>query len=175
MTSWVTRLRLEGDGPSVVVVKGGVPDTPTKQALYAREVRVYREVRPSLAPKCYHVAEDPKTGATVLVLEAIEGRHPIEGLTAARAAGVGQELRSLHEAPMPLEWPTKDLGDPSHRREALAQGLMALDRYRFPLCEAVAAWVVRTAPQAWDRLQPSAFVHADLHPENLLLDGERVV
>lgn len=199
ITSRVARLRLQlrpgTSGPTAVVVKLRNPAWQHGATMYQREVRFYRELAPAHTlpvPRCYHAAYDESSGAVAIVLEDlgdVRPGHRLGGLDRDEATAVLEAIADMHAAwwdspalhaaawpgkPYPLERAERMLANFRRRWPELEA------RGHLPIDDALRAAVARIDdqfPAALNRLgdRPPTLIHSDLHAENLLLDGLRVI
>jgi aminoglycoside phosphotransferase (APT) family kinase protein len=199
ITSRVARLRLQlrpgTSGPTAVVVKLRNPAWAHGETMYQREVRFYRELAAASrlpVPRCYHAAYDESSGAFAIVLEDVgdvRPGHRLGGLDRDEAGAVLDAIATMHAAWWNSDqlraaaWPGK--GYPLERAERMLANLRRRwpeleARGHLPVDDALRAAVARiddrfpAALTALGDRQPT-LIHSDLHAENLLLDGLRVI
>ena len=183
----------DGEGPETVVLKLAAADTASRATgvglgIYAREVRFYDEVAPSIGgplPGCWLARFDESEGWFTLLLEDAADAEPgdqIAGCGVDRARLAMEALAQLHapvlgdEALSGSDW----LNRPAPINQALVAQLLPgfLERYgervsaeHRALCE---RFVARLDAWLADRREPQGLVHGDFRLDNLLFgEGER--
>jgi len=193
VTSRVARLLLRGgpDAPASLIAKVVNPNWHHGMMLQQREDRFYREIAAHHrlpVPRCWYsaVAGD----RFVLLLEDLSDADPghrLDGYSVSEATRVVQEVAGIHRrfwggAALP-GWPGKtwsegDIDGLVERYDEHWPKLLAQGKYAVSVEVAEAAERLSdTLPAAMRRLMqgPRTLIHSDLHAENLILDGDRVV
>ena len=193
ITSQLAAFHLESTkGPLSVVVKLRRPGWKM-DALYEREVRFYKELAcdlGELVPLCYHIESKDDTGDFVILMEDLSAANPghnLEGLTLQQGLDVAYALGSYHgkmwQDERAAHWPHKTFTaeDGQRLNERFAKQwplLVSQGKYEIPagILEIIPHIAIRL-PQALQRMSQGAgtLIHSDVHAENLLLDGERVI
>jgi hypothetical protein len=174
-------------GPDTVVLKVAASD-PTSRSTgvalgaYAREVRFYRDVAPTLGdpvPACFDAGIERETGWFSLLLEDIAPARQgdeVVGTTVADAAAAIESLARIHAA----RWEdvalrsTRWLNAESPLNQTLLSGLLPgfVERYEDRLAAEHVAVAERLVPclDAWaaDTSGPQALQHGDYRLDNLL-------
>ncbi len=181
--------------PASVVAKIVNPDWQATRELYAREVRFYRELaarHPLPVPTCLYADIDPEDRGFVLLLEDLSDARPghrLDGFDADEARLVLQALARLHAgwwesgALRDVDWPVKTYSEryaEELQDRFVARWPQVRDDRRFPMTVATRAAARDLADAVVTDLMdlsrgPRTLIHGDLHSENLLLDGQRVV
>ena len=84
--------------PSTLIVKGGFEaHSPSMKAMYANEVRFYRDVQPFVpihSPRCYYAGSDPSSHQSIVIMEDLNAKT-VAFLHAQRPQRYAQVARRL--------------------------------------------------------------------------------
>lgn len=182
--SQVVRVELAaGQEPTSVVCKIGEGEAALREAAFYRDVAAVAGVR---VPRCYHIEEDISSATACLVLEDLAAARTVDSLadcSTSDAHRVVDGLAGFHgrrwrSASDRLPWaPALAVGHAIDRLPA--RWPVFLERHGDRVPAAVRAATERVGLSQRRQLErlcePVTLLHADLHLDNIMFDGDDVI
>lgn len=195
------RISAEGEGastfPSTLIVKGGFEEhSPSMKAMYANEVRFYRDIQPFIpmsSPICYFAGSDPQSHQSIVIMEDLR-REGVVFCDALQPQSFDQIARRMEAmaAYQAATWQSPNFEDGNRWSDIGSRfdswGLEYMQRYLVPdvwthfmALPRGAAASVQFHDRKWmdealrkigeiQRGQPQCLIHGDTHLGNLYID-----